>query len=104
MVQTLVESYQEEQRSLWGWLIRLVALFVVGFFMALLASVVLSGLGSTAYAASGTSVATSPIAISGRGSNAVATSPIAISGRGSNAVATSPVAISGRRSVRYRYY
>ena len=51
MVQTSVEGYQEERHLLWRRLIRVAALFIVGSFVAILTSVVLSGLSGTVYAA-----------------------------------------------------
>ena len=50
MVQTSVESYQEEQRSLWRQLIQFAVLLVAGLFLAILVTVVVPGLGSTAHA------------------------------------------------------
>ena len=79
MVQASVEGYQEEQPLLCKRLIRLAALSVVGFFIAILTSVALSGLGSTAYAANGTAV-TAPAVTGGFGGGTAVSAPAVTGG------------------------
>src|SRR5215469_8886420 len=52
MLQTSIESYQEERRLLWERLIRLAALLATGLFLAILTSIVVFSAVNTAYAAS----------------------------------------------------
>jgi len=80
MVQTSVESYQEEQRLPWRQLLQYAVLLVAGLFLAILVTVFVPGLSGTAHAQGGPAVSQPSTAISGGFGPAVSQPSTAISG------------------------
>ena len=100
MVQTSVESYQEEQRSLWGRLIQYAVLLVAGFFLAILATVAISGNSVHAASRSATlrpgGIALNNNAIAGGNRGGIALNNNAIAGGNRGGIALNNNAIAGR--------